>query len=692
MNDRQTRRSSRRVGQQASRAILPVAACIFIMIAAGAMSPARAQEAPGDARTIYLPAVFQTQDLKPGTQANGDRWEYIPGNRVWDLVETPGGGVVVGSDYGIVFWGPAGSRSGRQHLMRGPARSWSLAYDAHEGLWSGLAPTAGGFLADSPQGLMHRAADGILQHCDAADGLCRGWVNSLAAAPDGAIWAACLDEGIAKRDQDGGWTRYETSNSPLANFAVNDIAVDAEGGVWLALEQAGVQYIRPDGSWLDFPDLPVQSGMEAVAVDAAGRAWFAAREQGLLRVTPDGTWEQIPVPDLGGSDVQDTDVQDTDVQDTEVQDIDARDLAFARDGSLWIAGWSQVLRRDAEGLWLKERPDPSRLNPRIEKILVDRDGTVWAGGETGLYRRAADGSWVYLLPRDALPDRKVDKLSVGLDGQAWVIANGGLVEVAPQGLETRLKSRFAVGRDFPGGVNDVVESDDGLWVGTDGHGAAYRTRDGAWHEYRSPDGPVSDWVQAIVPDPPRYRVLVASGCEGCGQGGGVAIRGAGGQWESHAGEAGPGQVWKMGLDYAGVAWLSTSKGGRLLHPDGSLVEEDRARWTLGQDRRAQLWLGGLGAFVELLVFNEGWKRFDLPAGSSRAIGAASRSARGNDVWVISKDRVFFKQRDDWETYLTLAGLPQITPSSVAVGFYETNVGMKEVVWVGSEEGLFVLRD
>ena len=628
----------------------------------------RAQGPPIDEARIYLPAVPNQDRFVLGTD---EAWEYFPGNQVWALAEAPDGGVWAGSDDGAVRWGPAGSVNLRHRLQQGPARAWSLAFDAEGGLWAGLAQTVGGFDSDAPQGLVHRAADGGLRRFGWADGLCRGWVRSLAAAPDGTLWAACLRQGIARRGPEGGWTRFDLGNSPLASLDVNDLALDAEGGVWLALDRGGVQRIRPDGSWLELPDLPVQSEVTAVVVDALGQAWFAARGRGLLRVAPDGSWERFhdQVPELLGA--------------------EAYDLAFANDGSLWIAAWDRVVRRGVDGTWTVERPDPRRSNAQLDTILVDASGVVWVGGRQGLFRRERDGRWSYLLPHDALPDRRVSALTVDGAGHAWVATDGGLVEVWPRGRQSRYEPRFPPAAEPPGSVTDLVaDAQGGLWVGTEGLGAAYRAPDGGWRDYRAPEGPVSDSVQAVDIGP-RGRVWLGSGCEGCGQDGGVAIRETDGRWTRFAG---PGQTWDLAVDYRGVGWLSTDAGGRRLELDGSLVEEPRAEWILGRDRGGNLWLGGDGLYVDRLEPGRDWQRYQLPASpTSIASSAYGAAATFRDVWVIGPDIVWRWGRERWRSYETLAGLPDLGPTAIAAGFFETADGREEVVWIGSDEGLFLLR-
>src|SRR6185295_1244505 len=59
-------------------------------------------------------------------------------------------------------------------------------------------------------------------------------------------------------------------------------------------------------------------------------------------------------------------------------------VSHARDGSLWVAAGSQVIRERNGKMTVYT---PSQGPPQITRSIIEsRDGTIWASGSTGLAR------------------------------------------------------------------------------------------------------------------------------------------------------------------------------------------------------------------------------------------------------------------------------------------------------------------
>lgn len=253
---------------------------------------------------LVLGAAALANTVKQTTEARG--WSHfttanspLPSDIVYDLDQTPDGGMVLGTPRGAAIWTPA--------VEGGRAESWTV-FDAEN---SGLAhETVNAVLAGADGSLWFGTDDGLSrydgQHWQTFRateyGLPGRQVRALDWGSDGALWMG-TDGGLA-RYANGQWVTYTTANSGLVDDFI--MAVDAVPGtqgdvVWSATVE-GI-------SWLDIASGEWQSytvensglswnGVADILVDSRGQVWAATLGGGLNRL--DGErWQVFRVGNSG---------------------------------------------------------------------------------------------------------------------------------------------------------------------------------------------------------------------------------------------------------------------------------------------------------------------------------------------------------------------------------------------------------
>jgi sugar lactone lactonase YvrE len=246
--------------------------------------------------------VFTTEDGLPSMgvynlQAGADGtiwvgtagWMALFDGGTWTVVNAPTGSpgpLAVGPDGEV--WTVFGERS----LARFDGSDWELfevampdsnstaspefasldvSYDGT--VWAGTHERKGVFSFDGTDWTHYTTSNGLPARVG----------STVAAAPDGSVWAGSeqlnSNRGGGVAHFDGvAWTHYSTEDGLLSMNA--EIAVGADGTTW-AIHDAGVS--RFDGSsWTAFPDITGRS--HGASVDATGKLWMPAAEAGVISV------------------------------------------------------------------------------------------------------------------------------------------------------------------------------------------------------------------------------------------------------------------------------------------------------------------------------------------------------------------------------------------------------------------------
>jgi len=108
-----------------------------------------------------------------------------------------------------------------------------MAFDRDGNLW---AVGNGGVVRWDP-------TDGTYTKYTVDDGLATNSVQSIAVAPDGALWFG-TQKGISRFEGDA-WITYTTDDG-LADNDVQSIAVVPDGALWFATSGGVSRYLPPD--------------------------------------------------------------------------------------------------------------------------------------------------------------------------------------------------------------------------------------------------------------------------------------------------------------------------------------------------------------------------------------------------------------------------------------------------------------
>ena len=291
---------------------------------------------------------------------------------------------------------------------------------------------------------------------------------TLAAAPDGTLWAAA--EGAVRHLSGGAW-RDVPLTLPHPAAGIRAIAVAGDGRLWAAayanaetIPEAERHYlgVYDGGTWrwqrLDWP-----SGGGRAAVD-----WLTFAPNGTLWLgTSAGLW------------TLDTGAETAQPARWPVEAREAAAVLFDGAGRGWTGGRFQPALIPLDG---GERlPIPLPQAGRVYALAQAADGAIWVGTDGGAARRRPDGNWELFYGPDAAAAQLPTTLFAGEEslwlgtfgGAVWRVADGRAQEIWPPAL-ARENPVSALLRDGAGA----------LWLGSFGGGAA--RRDGrSWTTFRA---------------------------------------------------------------------------------------------------------------------------------------------------------------------------------------------------------------
>ncbi|MBK6728904.1 MAG: EAL domain-containing protein [Xanthomonadales bacterium] len=375
------------------------------------------------------------------------------------------GSLWVGSEYGTLFWLPAGGDRLQPTPMPPEFRAnavTALTSDADGRLWLGTFADGLWLLEADRRSWRHFPA----QPADPR-ALADARISALLPDRSGGLWVANWNHGLHRLDLVSvGFDRFGVTDE--AAWQVYAIAGAEDGGLWLGTIGHGVQRVAADGRALQShrhdPDDPHSLSHDVVrslARDRAGTLWVGTHA-GLDRLRADGGFDHFRHGESPGS----------------LGAGPVRAILEDRQGRFWVGTESAGLYRFDRDTGRAERAGPasgqpgSLGNPWINVLLEDRHGQLWVGTQGGLNRwrseRADFESWRHQPGQpDSLAHDRVNCLYEDSKGRLWACTGSGLdrIEARSDGLH------FIAHGPEQGlaaeSVGTVLEAPDGrLWMST----------------------------------------------------------------------------------------------------------------------------------------------------------------------------------------------------------------------------------
>lgn len=495
-------------------------------------------------------------DARPYSHRVWQSADGLPEDLAQAVAQTPDGYLWVGTSGGLVRFD--GVRFTVFNHENEPAfhddSVYSLATSRDGTLWAG---TEGGGLV--------RYAGGRFRRFGAEDGLTNGFVRVVFEDGDSRIWIG-TDSGLFRVE--GERVVRVDGRDGIAEMNVHAICEDADGrllvGGWglLVLSNRGATHYHSPGSLAD-------NSIRTIKETANGDVWIGTIS-GLRRLRGGLRGDPFPVPRL-------------------IDGINICALLEGRGGELWIGTYGHGVMRFEGGRLTQVAARPSVLHDNVLTLFEDREDDVWIGTQGGLLRLAPSAA-ATLTAADGAP-LSINTVYQDPEGPLLVAAlNGRLFEVADHVLRpARLPASLA-------GVpvrNAFRDRAGGLWIGTDGMGAA-RIASGAVSRFDMRSGLVNDFVRAFCED--------GEGGIWIGTDGGLS-RHHGGAFRNYTAGDGLryGSVRALLVDRRQRLWVATERGLARLE-NGAFVEDAILEplrqlkvWALHEDADGGLWIGTHGA-------------------------------------------------------------------------------------------------
>jgi len=235
-------------------------------------------------------------------------------------------------------------------------------------LWDGtIAADGTAWFGTWTSGMVSEFDGHVWNSYGTSDGLnTGGYVWTVAAAPDGSVWAG-TDSGVAHFDGQV-WQMYKPTDDGIVLDDVRSIVISRDETVWIGTydyEQGGRVARLDDGSWRVYGQDDGLTEGEAVMVlsIASDGTVFAGAYAGLFKFSG-STWELVS--ESPGY---------------------VNDIAFASDGSMWIATEFDGVSRYDGSTWQENyRLGEGLPGFRMQSVAIAPDGAVWFGGSGGAAR------------------------------------------------------------------------------------------------------------------------------------------------------------------------------------------------------------------------------------------------------------------------------------------------------------------
>lgn len=299
-------------------------------------------------------------------------------------------------------------------------------------------------------------------------------ITKVAFEADGTLWAVASGHTFSLDPETGRFRLhlYSSENPEDRADRVNDVLVDRRQVIWTATNR-GLRRFHRTADYFEIyrhsPTDPYSLGgspVDWLFEDRSGTLWLGTRGQGVSRFARSRwkflTYRHDPLREESLAHDEVTAL----VEDTGKK-------------GLWIAtlGGGLSFFNPRLETFRPERHDPRRPESLgsdfVNDLAFDRDGRLWvATSGRGLDRRQADGSFTHLRhdPEDpaTLPSDFVGTLALGAEGYLW--ATSGSSPLARLDPETGRVERFDVDMGTPVNAWTALPEDGRVWIGTAGLG------------------------------------------------------------------------------------------------------------------------------------------------------------------------------------------------------------------------------
>ncbi len=269
-------------------------------------------------------------------------------------------------------------------------------------------------------------------------------INFITTDASSNLWIAA-DNGLARIIHEG---KYEfiSEQTGLPGRQVSSIAFDDESNIWITTKRGGLVQLKLS----NFKNIAKKDGLSYRGINVV--------EQG-----PDNTYyigtDNGDIDLIWNGEISKLDVN-KDLSDISVKDIYAED-----DGTLWIATYDGVIKKNgneeeyygvAQGL----------LSNKTRRILKDSKGIIWVGSRNGgLNKILPKGNIESISVKEGLGSDFVFSVEEAPDGRIVIgTANGGLNIIHLDGsIEILTPDSLVVGLSI---FNVYIESNDRFWLAT----------------------------------------------------------------------------------------------------------------------------------------------------------------------------------------------------------------------------------
>ena len=345
-----------------------------------------------------------------------------------------------------------------------------------------------------------------------ADGLAHNEINKIVRDSRGFLWF-CTEEGLSRFDGYS-FTNYGVEQG-LPHRNVNDFLETRGGEIWVATN-AGLVRFDPKGApsnrlvyanqgQQDTPPMftvivPEDEDRNArlftVLIEGRDGTIWCGTMKHLYRLERHGERFELLRVDIGTGE--------------HPKKLAVLDLLEDRRGTLWMASFSGVFRRQPDGSTEQFTKREGLPDNNIHDLLEDHRGRLWAGTRLGgFFRFAAPEDHAPLVVAEVFNQQNglqtdwVFQLFETSDRRFWVATNKGLVEFFPDGDgQGRRFLTYTRRNGLSFQEITALNEDTGgnLWLGTIAAGAMKLARNG-FVTYDEQDGMVA--VNAIFEDPAR---------------------------------------------------------------------------------------------------------------------------------------------------------------------------------------------